>query len=410
MNKSIRALAFYLPQYHPVPENDEWWGKGFTEWRNVVRAKPLFPNHFQPHLPADLGFYDLRVPDVRELQAQLAQANGIDGFVYYHYWFNGRRILERPFDEVLASGRPNFPFCLCWANENWTRVWDGGEKHVLLEQRYSAEDDRAHLESLLPAFRDPRYIRVAGRPLFLVYRTELLPDPAATAQRWRDVARKAGLGELYLARVEGFERGIDPQRIGFDAAVEFAPNWDIGLPKFQQGLPRLLSRAGILPHAFAENAVVSYTAVAQAMAGRPPARYKQFRCVTPMWDNSARRRRGARILVESTPAKYEKWLEAVAAQTLHDKVGDERLVFINAWNEWAEGNHLEPDLKWGHAYLEATRRALTQSESTPASSPASAHQLAPMTASSWWRQQYWAVRSWLSGQRELFRLMVSRRL
>lgn len=326
----MKTLAFYLPQFHPVPENDEWWGKGFTEWRNVTRARPLFPGHYQPHLPADLGFYDLRVPEVREAQAALAREYGIDGFVYYHYWFNGRRILERPFAEVLASGKPDFPFCLCWANENWTRVWDGGERDVLLEQRYSAEDDRAHIESLLPAFRDPRYIRVDGRPLFLVYRTELLPDPAATAALWRDVGRKAGVGELYLARVESFKRGVDPHSIGFDAAVEFAPNWDLGVPKFQRGLHGLLSRAGILPRAFTQNTVVSYPAVAQAMAALPPAPYKQFRCVTPMWDNSARRKSNARILVGSTPAHYCKWLKAMVAQTYNTRTGDERIVFINA--------------------------------------------------------------------------------
>lgn len=202
---AVRAIAFYLPQYHPVPENDEWWGKGFTEWRNVSKARPLFPGHYQPHLPADLGFYDLRLPEVREAQAELARAHGISGFVYYHYWFNGRRILERPFNEVLQSGKPDFPFCLCWANENWTRIWDGGDKHILLEQKYSAQDDLAHIQSLIPAFRDERYIRVNGKPLFLVYRAELIPDPVRTAAIWREAAIKAGVGDLYLARVESYD-------------------------------------------------------------------------------------------------------------------------------------------------------------------------------------------------------------
>jgi len=193
MSTKIRAIALYLPQFHPVPENDEWWGRGFTEWRNVAKAKALFPGHYQPHLPADLGFYDLRLPEVREAQAELASQHGIHGFCYYHYWFNGRRILERPFNEVLESGKPDFPFCLCWANENWTRVWDGGERNVLLEQHYSFEDDLAHIRSLIPAFKDPRYIRINGKPLFLVYRTELLPDPAKTAALWQKEAIKAGL-------------------------------------------------------------------------------------------------------------------------------------------------------------------------------------------------------------------------
>ena len=221
----LRTLAFYLPQYHPVAENDKWWGAGFTEWRNVVRAKPLFKGHYQPHLPADLGFYYLRVPETREAQADLADAYGITGFCYYHYWFNGRRLLSRPFDEVFRSGRPRFPFCLCWANENWTRRWDGHEHEVLLAQQYSPEDDRHHMEHLLPALADERYVRIHGRPFFLVYRTGNLPDPARTADVWREVCVKAGLPNPYLAGVESLGHEVDPRDIGFDAAVEFAPHW-----------------------------------------------------------------------------------------------------------------------------------------------------------------------------------------
>src|SRR5215475_4957626 len=180
-----RLVAFYLPQYHPIPENDEWWGTGFTEWTNVVSAKPVFAGHYQPHLPADLGFYDLRLPEVRQAQADLARNHGIHGFCYYHYWFQGRRLLRRPFDEVLRSGQPDFPFCLCWANENWTRVWDGSDKKLLIEQTYSADDDLAHIRWLAPAFRDPRHIRVEGKPLFLVYRARKLPDPLRTTSLWR---------------------------------------------------------------------------------------------------------------------------------------------------------------------------------------------------------------------------------
>src|SRR5450755_1537677 len=239
---NLRAIAFYLPQFHPVPENDEWWGAGFTEWRNVAKALPLFPGHHQPHVPADLGFYDLRVPEVREQQASLARQHGIHGFCYYHYWFNGRRILERPFNEVLASGKPDFPFCLCWANENWTRVWDGGEQNVLLQQHYSAQDDLAHIQALIPALADPRYIRINGRPLLLVYRTELLPEPARTAEIWRAEALRGGVGDLYLARVENFVSSVDPASIGFDAAVEFAPlGAQVGKIKFRGPTHRLLA-------------------------------------------------------------------------------------------------------------------------------------------------------------------------
>src|SRR5437667_7337089 len=224
--ESIRAIAFYLPQFHPIPENDAWWGKGFTEWSNVVKAKPLFRGHYQPHLPADLGFYDLRLPETRQAQADLARQYGIYGFCYYHYWFNGQRLLGRPLDDVLASGKPDFPFCLCWANENWTRRWDGRERELLMEQRYSDDDDRAHMRWLAEAFGDERYIRVNNKPLFLVYRASRIPDPLRTTTIWRDEAQRLGFGDLYLCRVESFaDERDDPLRIGFDAAVEFQPDW-----------------------------------------------------------------------------------------------------------------------------------------------------------------------------------------
>ncbi|MGH7860017.1 MAG: glycoside hydrolase family 99-like domain-containing protein, partial [Candidatus Binatia bacterium] len=227
MISAIRKIAFYLPQYHPVAENDRWWGLGFTDWISVVNAQPLFRGHNQPNFPADLGYYDLRVPEVREAQAALARDAGLDAFCYYHYWFDGRRVLERPFDAVRQSGRPDFPFCLCWANEPWTRSWDGRSGEVLLAQRYSEADDRSHISWLLSAFRDRRYFRVEGKPLFLVYRASSLPDPARTTDLWRDAARSDGLGELYLCRVESFPRESDrpPSALGFDAAVEFQPDW-----------------------------------------------------------------------------------------------------------------------------------------------------------------------------------------
>jgi lipopolysaccharide biosynthesis protein len=220
-----KLLAFYLPQFHPIPENDAWWGPGFTEWTNVVTARPLFRDHYQPHLPADLGFYDLRLPESREAQAGLAQAFGISGFCYYHYWFNGKRLLHRPFDDVLLSGSPKLSFCLCWANENWTRRWDGHDAEVLLAQTHSDEDDACHAEHLLHAFRDDRYIKINGRPLFLVYRTALLRNAARTARIWRDKVRAAGFPDLYLVRVESWGDYTAPQAIGFDAAVEFAPEF-----------------------------------------------------------------------------------------------------------------------------------------------------------------------------------------
>ena len=362
----LRTLAFYLPQYHPIAENDEWWGAGFTEWRNVVRAKPLFKGHYQPHLPADLGFYDLRVPETREAQADLARAYGITGFCYYHYWFDGRRLLSRPFDEVFRSGRPRFPFCVCWANESWTRKWDGQEHEVLLAQRYSPDDDRQHMEHLLPILADDRYVRIHGRPVFLVYRTWSLPDPARTADIWREVCVKAGLPNPYLAEVESHGHEVDPRDIGFDAAVEFAPHWRV-LPAAHRhreewdGFARFynqLQKAGLMSPAYMQHRVYFYADLSRRMQAKPPVSYTRFRCVTPGWDNSPRRQRGANIFHESTPEVYERWLEAMVADTLQRRQSEERLLFVNAWNEWAEGNHLEPDRRWGRAYLEATARAL----------------------------------------------------
>lgn len=408
----VRAIAFYLPQFHPVPENDEWWGKGFTEWRNVAKAKPLFPGHYQPHLPADLGFYDLRLPEVREAQAELARQHGIHGFCYYHYWFNGRRILERPFNEVLVSGKPDFPFCLCWANENWTRTWDGGDKHVLLEQNYSDEDDLAHIQSLIPAFKDPRYIRIDGKPLFLVYRTELLPDPVRTAQIWRKEAQRLGIFDLYLVRVESFRQDIDPHSIGFDAAVEFSPDGNYkGEKKFRRPFDIWLAKQGLIPRAYIEHNVGSYSLLAKAVCSRAKPSFTRFLCVTPSWDNSARRKIGAWIYDGSTPDIYGSWLRHAIKQTLHDRSGDERIVFINAWNEWAEGNHLEPDFRWGRAYLETTAKVLREShrqcrETPIALEPGTQTHVTP--APSLAQRVHWRARAFVRNQVELVRAILKR--
>jgi len=226
-----RVIAFYLPQYHPIPENDAWWGKGFTEWTNVTKARPLFRGHYQPHLPADLGFYDLRVAESREAQAELARQYGVTGFCYYHYWFAGKRLLNRPFDEVLMSGKPDFPFCLCWANENWTRIWDGGEDEVLMKQTYSEEDDVAHIRWLTRAFADERYIRIDGKPIFIIYRAHKLPNLKRTTDLWRHECRRLGVGELFLCRVDTAADTSPPSEVGLDAAVEFQPGWwELGAP------------------------------------------------------------------------------------------------------------------------------------------------------------------------------------
>lgn len=362
-----KLIAFNLPQFHPIPENDEWWGKGFTEWTNVVKGRPLFKGHYQPHLPADLGFYDLRLSEAREAQAAMAREYGIHGFCYYHYWFNGKRLLERPVAEICASGKPDFPFCLCWGNENWTRVWDGGESAILMQQVYSEGDDLNHIRSLIPIFQDKRYIKVDGKPLFLVYRVNLLPNPQRTTEIWRSEAVKAGFPGLYLLRVESFfsESG-NPMELGFDAALEFQPRHAL----LQDMRTRRLWIRGKLSEvfrAFATFGTFNYRdLVDRAIAMELPP-YPFIRCVCPGWDNTARRKREGIILRGSTPEEYERWL----AHTVHqarsapsDATHDERIIFINAWNEWAEGNHLEPCQRWGRAYLAATLRALSSSAVT----------------------------------------------
>ncbi len=357
-----RLIAFYLPQFHPIPENDAWWGKGFTEWTNVTRARPRFPGHHQPHLPADLGFYDLRVPEVRAAQAALARSCGIQAFCYYHYWFGGKRLLQRPFDEVLKSGEPDFPFCLCWANENWTRAWDGGDREILMAQRYSAEDDRRHLQWLAAAFADDRYVRIDGKPLLLVYRASLLPDARRTTDVWRDEALRLGIGELFLACVQSFF-GTElycPASRGFDAAVEFQPgSYSLGEPLGRTRRERWPWKLCGKESPFLRENVYSYGQVVEQMLAMPPVEYLRFPCVTPMWDNSARRQHSANILHGSTPQLYEYWLYETLVRTAH-RSPEQRLCFINAWNEWAEGNHLEPCQKWGCAYLDATRNALAR--------------------------------------------------
>jgi glycosyltransferase involved in cell wall biosynthesis/Flp pilus assembly protein TadD len=341
---TCRTIAFYLPQYHPIPENDQWWGKGFTEWTNVTKARPLFPDHYQPHLPADLGFYDLRLSETREAQAELARRYGISGFCYYHYWFQSKRLLNRVFDEVMITGKPDFPFCLCWANENWTRVWDGGDKEILMAQQYSHEDDLAHIAWFITAFKDPRYIKVHGSPLLMIYRSRNLPDPAQTAAMWREEVKKAGFPDLYLCAVESFiDEQKDPRHIGFSASVEFQPDW---------------SNLGNESDQHPDVHVFEYRDIVEKMMHKTQPAYTRLPCVTPSWDNSPRRGRDGYIFHNSQSVYYEKWLRHAVSNAGKNSL-DERIVFINAWNEWGEGNHLEPDQRHGHAYLHATKRALT---------------------------------------------------
>ncbi|HTQ99715.1 MAG TPA: glycoside hydrolase family 99-like domain-containing protein [Candidatus Acidoferrum sp.] len=365
LQQQVRLIAFFLPQYHPIPENDAWWGKGFTEWTNVTKAKPLFDEHHQPQVPADLGHYDLRLMEVREQQAALAQEYGVHGFCYYYYWFNGKKLLERPLHDMLASGKPDLPFCVCWANENWTRRWDGLESEVLMAQQYSPASYLAFIEDLLPVLADRRYIRVNGKPLLLIYRANQIPDLPQAIQLWRNRCKQAGFADVYLAAVESFDGISEHTRHYFDAIVEFPPhNYSINAPQRPAGLSA--DFAGELFDY--ELTIANY--LARTDIGR-----QHIRTAMPSWDNTARRQHTAHIYLNTSPRAYSRWLDALVKETKALKQGDERIVFVNAWNEWAEGNHLEPDLKYGLEYLEATRAALHGL--TPLKQPLLHHHLLP---------------------------------
>lgn len=349
---SARLIAFYLPQFHPIPENDHWWGKGFTEWTNVVRGRPLFRGHYQPHLPADLGFYDLRLHDARQAQAQLAATHGIEGFCYWHYWFNGRRLLERPFNDVLASGEPKLPFCLAWANETWSRRWLGEETSILMKQTYSPGDDLAHVRWLLTAFSDTRYIRVASRPLFLVYRPHDLPDPKRTTDVFRAESVRQGLPEPYLLGVDAHCPGVDCRTLGFDSTLVFEPQLG-ALPEFRSDHASFTKlRRNIVRRILSSRLKIYDYAASRNLMMHRVRDFPVHPSVFVGWDNTPRRGQNGIVIVSSTPETFATALRGVLDSVV-SKPPDQRLVFVNAWNEWAEGNHLEPDQRYGLAYLNA---------------------------------------------------------
>jgi Glycosyltransferase WbsX/Methyltransferase domain len=354
----VQLIAFYLPQFHQIPENDAWWGNGFTEWTNVRRARQQYPGHYQPHIPhPSLGYYDLTDESILERQATMAIRFGIHGFCFYHYWFGGKRLLEMPVERMLSTGRPDIPFCLCWANENWTRRWDGHDAQVLISQSHSAEDDKLFILDLLRAFRDRRYIRIQGQPLLLVYKPELLPDPPATFQLWRHICRSEGIGEIFIAGVRSFN--FVDRSLGFDALVDFPPHGAFSKILDNRSFAAFPEFNGNL-HDYLDAFHSAVTTPRQ-----PDILY--FQGIMPSWDNTARRQENSHIFINSKPEYYYLWLRHLIRQTRANAPKGKRLVFINAWNEWAEGCHLEPDERNGFAWLNATQKALCSDKTKPGS-------------------------------------------
>jgi lipopolysaccharide biosynthesis protein len=359
---SIRTVALYLPQYHPIRENDEWWGTGFTEWRNVAKARPRFRGHYQPHQPGNLGFYDLRNVETMHDQVSLATSHGINAFCFYHYWFNGKLLLEAPVHNYLDDRTLQLPFCLCWANENWTRRWDGMDSEVLIRQNYGDDDDIAHFNYFEPFFHDSRYLRVDGKPVLVVYRRTAIPNVEKMLDNFRRFSQRSGLPDLYIVSVETGPTGIDGGGIttGFDAEIDFQPQWG-SLPSLRKllalGNPYLVARS-LLASKLKLDTYYCYRSVIDHMLSRDEIKLGRIPCVFPGWDNSPRRSKNATIFLENSTHEYSRWLSSVIRQKMESAVFSNDLVFINAWNEWGEGAHLEPDLQNGTSYLEATKRVL----------------------------------------------------
>ncbi len=379
-----RIIALYLPQFHPIPENDEWWGKGFTEWNNVVKAKPLFKGHYQPHLPADLGFYDLRLPEVRQQQADLAREAGIEGFCYYHYWFgNGKQLLERPFNEVLASGKPDFPFCICWANHDWTnKTWVKDKSthrdSMIMKMEYSMEDHVAHFNALLPAFKDKRYITVDGKPLFAIYQPKAMPDVGKFIELWQNMARENGLPGIHFVgySVNSSGRSVKGNKVSLwttdEAAEHYKSVLDLGFDAvLSSGLSRAQSickgKLKMLFYFLTKNSflptsnICDYADVMKHYYVEEDAWENVYPTLLPQWDRTPRAGKATNPLINATPEKFQKTIEN-ALELIKNKAPEHKILFLKAWNEWGEGDYVEPDDRFGHGWLDAIRKALDNSK------------------------------------------------
>lgn len=377
-----RVIAYYLPQFHPIPENDKYWGKGFTEWTNVAKAKPLFKGHYQPRIPADLGFYDLRLPEVREQQAQMAREAGIEGFCYWHYWFgNGKRLLQRPFNEVLQSGKPDFPFCLAWANHSWkTSTWEnGGKDRMIVEQRYLGEEDYTmHFQEVLPAFRDKRYITIEDKPLFAIFDPYNFRDVSNFIKTWQRLAKENGLKDIYFIAMcnststlqrnaDGAIRRVTPNlqssekvyndllNLGFDGINSFGKSRAemLCMGKYARIAKKLLHQ--YLP--FLPTHCINYEKIMQHFFAPEDSWQNVYPSIFPQWDRTPRAGNSEGVYVNATPTTFKKHIQD-ALNVIKNKDLEHRILFLRAWNEWGEGNYVEPDLKYGHGFLDAIKETI----------------------------------------------------
>ena len=381
-----RVIAFYLPQYHPIPENDKWWGTGFTEWTNVAKAKPLFKGHVQPHIPTDLGFYDLRMPEIREKQAKLAKEAGIEGFCYWHYWFGkGKRLLERPFNEVLISGTPDFPFCIGWANETWSnKSWNAKSKSLkdatLMEQTYIESEFDDHFYEVLPALKDKRYITVDGKPLFLIFSPYAMPDQRKFIDRWRELAHENGLPGIHFV---GITNNISMREIGsYNSGKARIPSFDEAALHYnyllERGFDAVNSRGQLRAEMLAGSRVRSFikkilakvfhidmlskfkmSDINKYLFVKEDAWENAYPTIIPNWDRSPRSGKKAIIYTDSTPTEFKHQVEE-ALELVKGKQDEHKIIFLKSWNEWGEGNFMEPDMQYGHGYLKALKEVIVK--------------------------------------------------